>query len=195
MSVETLQVNGFKVEILQDEDCESPRNMTHGCELAMAHRRYKWPNDADIDFDAFQGWGAIEKYLREEYDALLVEPIYVYIHSGIAFSVGSPGNWPDQEWDAGVAGLGYVTKANWAETQGSEWAGSDEQRARAHELIVGDVDEYGSWANGECYGYIIKDRFGEEYDSCWGFIGYDSSSRKPRARPNAWSTNPSATAA
>jgi hypothetical protein len=34
--------------------------------------------------------------------------------------------------------------------------------------------EFGSWASGEVYGYIVVDPNGEEVDSCWGFIGDES---------------------
>jgi hypothetical protein len=34
--------------------------------------------------------------------------------------------------------------------------------------------EFGSWASGEVYGYIVISPSGETVDSCWGFIGEES---------------------
>jgi hypothetical protein len=49
--------------------------------------------------------------------------------------------------------------------------------------MVAEVETYGQWLSGECYGYIIKEpdvedengdeEDGEELSACWGFIGYD----------------------
>lgn len=36
------------------------------------------------------------------------------------------------------------------------------------------ADTYGAWVWGDCYGYIITDAQGDDVDSCWGFIGSDT---------------------
>lgn len=33
------------------------------------------------------------------------------------------------------------------------------------------LDEYNAWAVGDCWGYIVSDYYGDEQDSCWGYIG------------------------
>ena len=33
------------------------------------------------------------------------------------------------------------------------------------------LSAYCSWAIGDCYGFIIEDKDGDELDSCWGFVG------------------------
>jgi hypothetical protein len=186
MSLEKFTENGFTVNIDYDPDVSDPRDaMSHGCELAMSHRRYTWPNDAGIDFDAFEGWEEIAGELRENHDALVVETVYAYDHSGVAFKVGErTGSFADP-WDSGIAGLAYVTRQNWQDTQGTEWTGSDADLARAHELIVGDVKVYGQWANGECYGYVITDEYGEEVGSCCGFYGIEDVESEAKEEANA----------
>lgn len=172
MTLDTLTVNGFTIAIEQDEDTESPRGWSHGCELVYGHKRYDFPNDAGINWDEFGGWAEVAEHLTAE-GALLVLPVAMIDHSGIAFRVGTSFSEDPGGWDSGQIGLAYVTPQNWAETQGTEWTGSEEQLAQARKLITGDVEVYGMWANGECYGYRITDEYGEEIDACWGFIGYD----------------------
>jgi hypothetical protein len=41
--------------------------------------------------------------------------------------------------------------------------------------------DYTSWANGECYGYVLHDASGAECDSCWGFIGIDDALQEAEA--------------
>lgn len=56
----------------------------------------------------------------------------------------------------------------------TDWAAAhSHDLARAYEQIKAEFDEYTKYLNGECYCYIIKDSFGEVYDSCCGFIGFE----------------------
>jgi hypothetical protein len=171
MAIETFTENSFTVSIHYDHDAGTPRDDMHGCELAMTHKRYDWPNDAEIDFSAFAGWEEVAAELRANHDALVVETVYAYDHSGIAFKVGERTGVFADRWDSGIAGLAYVTRQNWQDTQGTNWTGSKADMTRAHELMADDVEVYGQWANGECYGYTIEDASGEEVDASWGFYG------------------------
>lgn len=168
-------VNGFTVTLHHDYDAEDPRDWSHGAELVYGHRRYNFPNDAEIDFDDFDSWTHVADYLKVHEDALLVLPVYMIDHSGLAFRVGRSFAAEDPgQWDSGVIGLAYVTPTNWAETQGSEWTGSDEQLEQARKLIESDVETYGQYVNGDVYGYQVTDPLdGEVVDSCWGFFGFD----------------------
>ena len=182
MALEKFTENGFTVTIENDEDASNPReDMTHACELVMSHRNYNWPNDAEIDFDAFDGWEEIAEELRASHDALVIETVYAYDHGDITFKVGErTGSFADR-WDSGVAGLAYITRQNWQDTQATEWTGSEADLTRAHELIVSDVDIYGQWASGECYGYVITDEYGEEAAASWGFYGYEDVTERSQA--------------
>lgn len=175
MNIETFKHNGFTIGIEYDEDTETPRQPDEiGCQLVMSHKRYDWPNDAGINFDDFDGWAAIAEELSTNHGALVVANVYAYEHSGVAFKTGErTGQFADQ-WDSGVAGLAYVTAEDWKRTQIAAWSGSAEDIAQARKLIAGDVQLYGQWANGECYGYRITDEYGDEVAASWGFIGWDT---------------------
>lgn len=185
MSLDKFQENGFTVEIDYDPDASNPRDDIHGCELVMSHRRYNWPNDAGINFDDFDGWAEIDRELRENHGALYLETVYAYDHSGVTFKVGErTGQFADQ-WDSGIAGLAYITRENWQETQGTPWTGSEADLAQAHNLIVAEVEVYGQWANGETYGFTITDEYGDEVDTCGGYIGMDSVEEAAKASANS----------
>ena len=173
MALSTSTVNGFTVEIHYDQDGESPRGWTHGCELAYSHRRYDFPNDAGVNFDDFGGWAEIAEHLTETEGALVVLPVNMIDHSGLAFRVGR--GFPEDPggWDSGQIGLAYVTPKNWEETQGTPWTGSEADQEQARRLIESDVETYGQYVNGEVYGYVIKDFDGEQVESLWGMYGYD----------------------
>lgn len=172
--LETYERNGFTITIEHDYDVPSPHEESPGCLLVMSHRRYSWPNDAEINFSIFDGWDDIAAELRMHQGALAVTPVWAYDHSDVSFSTGERRGQFADRWDSGQAGLAYITRETWAEIQGTEWTGSDEQVAEARALIAADVETYGMWARGDTYAFEITGPDGEQVDACGGFIGWDS---------------------
>lgn len=43
----------------------------------------------------------------------------------------------------------------------------------ARHCAKGEIETWLAYCNGEVYGYIIRDRDGNNLDSCWGFYGQD----------------------
>ena len=127
-----------------------------------------------------EGWGYntvstredLEKVLREEHN--IVGPIFnvgMLDHSGVSYYIGGGAHWSDPGgWDSGTCGVIFTTRELLNETQGEGVTPSDEQLA---EWLKGEIEEYSKWANGEVYGYVIKDPNGDEVDSCWGFLGWE----------------------
>jgi hypothetical protein len=172
-----MEINGFRVEIDQDYDPMSPRDDdSPGCGLVMWGQHYSFPNDAGIDIGSYPaGWTSIELELLGRDDVLHTEPIWVYDHSGIAFKTGARTYPFDCRWDSAQCGVAYVTAKMWADTQGSEWTGSDEQVEQAKRLIAGDVETYGQYVSGDVYCYAIIDPAdGETVDSCSGYYGWEA---------------------
>jgi len=178
---ERYQRNGFTVTISYDPDCPSPRDdESPGARLALFHRRYTFPDDAGLDRDNYESWADMAAHLRSDHGALYLMAVYMIDHSGLAFrtvepDAGNPFFEDPGQWDSGIVGFGYVTAETWKETDGTEWAGSEEQLARARQLIRSDVEQYGMYVNGECYSYVITDEYGEQVDDgcCNGIIGME----------------------
>ena len=113
--------------------------------------------------------------------ALLVLPVYGYIHSGIALRAGDRiGQFADP-WDSGTAGVAYVTPKIWEYLTDRPWTGSDEDVALATEAITSHVSNFGHYLNGDVYEYRITDWDGEYIDSCSGFYDIDEVMKEANA--------------
>lgn len=125
--------------------------------------------------------GAFGRYLKIFHDITAV-PVYMYEHSDVALSTGSfIGRAQHAEWDSGMIGWAYITKAKLDETGITE----------PEKAMATEVQELGRWMNGEVYGYVVEKQefWSKEYedpkladeegwdwvpeDSCWGIIGYE----------------------
>lgn len=188
-ALETRTVNGFTVELYHDDDPGSPRDWTHGCEMVMFHKRYDLPNDAGVSASMFEGWAEVAEYLGTEEQAILVLPVFMIDHSGIAFRVGRDFEDVDPgSWDSGQVGFAYVTPQNWTDCQGEShpWTGSQENWETARDMITSDVATYSQYAEGDVYGYVITDPIdGEDVESQWGCYGYDYAWEEAEAAANA----------
>lgn len=109
------------------------------------------------------------EFVQRKYDARMVKPVGMIDHSGVSYYLGGGPHWSDSAgWDSGTCGLMVATHENLVE----KWAAE-----RTDEEIEGwmraELEEYSSWANGDCYGYRIEDLNGDEVDGCWGLIGHE----------------------
>lgn len=92
--------------------------------------------------------------VRAKYE---VYPLFAYIHSGIALSLGR--SYPfDCPWDSGQIGFVLVDR----EEVGEE---NLDRNAEA------TVETWNQFLSGDVWGYEIEDKDGEFVDSCWGFYG------------------------
>lgn len=58
----------------------------HGLTFIASHKRYSFPTNLDIDFNSFEDWEDIEKYLKKE-GYKHIQPVYMLDHSMLAFSL------------------------------------------------------------------------------------------------------------
>lgn len=137
-------------------------------------------------------------------------PLWLYDHSGITMSCGARSGQYADRWDSGQVGwiiaekekimretVGYVldekgqrikeehVHQNGTVTWGYKTEPLTEEtwRARAIEIMEGEVEDYDTYLRGEVYGYILyelgddpeedSEETAEEIDSCWGFYGDD----------------------
>lgn len=151
----------FKLTVEQDDDPMSPRDWDNVGTMVCFHSRYKLGDEHDLRADNFDDLAAIEFHLRHECQATVLLPLYMYDHSGLTMSTTPFGC----RWDSGQVGFVYTTAKRLAEI--------GVELANAKEVLAAEVAEYDKFLRGEVYGYVVRDRYGDVIDSCWGFFDED----------------------
>lgn len=174
---------GLTATIHYDHDTSRPFDDDEAVHIVVLHKRYKDPAEGSLGDTPkdVQGW--CDRNAGEWYSV----PLWMYDHSGTVYRVAAenPFHCP---WDSGRVGIVALKRSDWGE--GSE---SDD---KMFEYAQNVASEYSDWANGQCFGYVIKNEDGEELDSCWGFIGRDAVDAEARssaarlATPQTASTAP-----
>lgn len=166
---EQIPYKGYTIEILYDENAESPRTAFENLgTLYTAHRRYRPEKDFDKHFnidEVFEGRiGDFRDTFLKNYIAL---PVYLYDHSGLAVST-APFSCP---WDSGFFGIIAVSLEKVRKEYG--WSNiTAKRRARIEEYLQGEIKELDDYYHGDVFGYrVIREDTGEETDSCWGYYG------------------------
>ena len=155
-----------RLRIVQDSDTESPLDNETLGRIVCWHRRlnlgHKHKHLTPGDFNEDMDDGCYVKL-----------PVYMYEHGGIALST-SPFSCM---WDSGQVGYIYCEEPI---------AGMTREQVVA--ALKSEVETYGSWLAGECYGFELEqsemppettviedmdtdDLDWEHSDSCYGFIG------------------------
>jgi hypothetical protein len=167
--VDTIQYKGYTITTYYEEGPESPREWDNLGKMVLKHNRYNFPQDVSIDFDDFDNWQAIEKYLQKEYNAVIVLPVQMYEHGNIRIYVGSS----HDTWDGGQLGLIFATAQDIRNTFMVKRI-TKEIKEKAIKNLESEVDTYSAYVDGQVYRYEVTDSNGNEVDSCGGFYG-DSS--------------------
>lgn len=148
----------YTLKILHDQDATSPRENENLGTLATWHRGYTLgdiqPTESPLEYQA-----ALP-------DNSLIVPVYMIDHSGVALSVRDFGD----PWDSGQVGIYHVSSEQIIAEFGSD---TPETRAKAFDIIKGEIEEYSDYVNGNCWGFDVEDAEGNSVESCWGFIGSD----------------------
>jgi hypothetical protein len=171
--VETMRFElGLHADIHHDPDAEIPYLDDDAVRIVVLHRRYVDPAGGACGRtpDEVAQW---EHRHRREWFTI---PLFLYDHSGTVYRVGwsNPFHCP---WDSGRVGLVALRRERW----GNGRPANDELETCAAAV----AKEYSCWANGDCYGYVLRDVVGNELASCWGFIGLASVTAKARAAAHA----------
>jgi hypothetical protein len=163
-AVETKRIGKYKIEVVQDEMADSPD--CWGNEDAFVvydHRQFYVKREG---FDPKEIGEHMENTGRLFYDGYFVFPLYAYIHSGVALSVGNH-DFPDARWDVSMSGWVLVKREK-----------GMYRRARAFKLAEAITEEWNQYLSGDVYGYKVSDMTGckddeegEVVHSCWGFYG------------------------
>jgi len=157
----TIQPGKEGWQVLCREDVEGTYDDKPTALREMADMMEDWYDDPFL---------TLEEFYELVSDEVVIKPVYIYDHSGVALST-RPFNDP---WDSGQVGFVYAYKKDLIEHPG--------YIERAEEMLDNAVEVFSQYLNGEVYGYKLirvtsctecgaEQR--EEIDSCWGFYGDD----------------------
>jgi hypothetical protein len=179
--------SGRKLQIIDDDNAESPREWDNLGTFACFHSRYDLGDKVDFSFNDFDGWDEMEEHIWKKEKAFACLPVYMYDHSGISLSV-DPFNCL---WDSGQVGFIYITKEKVKEE------GYNAKQLKSYfkvypdkagktikefieDFLKNEIEVLDQYVSGKVYGFKLIDspdnNFSEEereIDSCWGFYGDD----------------------
>lgn len=162
----TIEGDPYKLSIYYDDVSESPREWGNTGTMVLFHRSYTLPNEKNWTVEQ-----AEEFVDSDESKNYIILPVWGYNHGGLAMKAGNRTYPFNDSWDSGQLGIIFAKK-------GTEDL-SDEQITN---ILVGEVETYGKYANGEVYYYVLEK--GQEWknnadsrtkiifeheDSCGGF--------------------------
>lgn len=119
--------------------------------------------------DRYVEVGLLE-YIKREYGATVILPIYLYDHSGLSMSAGTFGENPgypyNDQWDAGMVGVIFDTPEQIEKT------GIDPDPEDIEKALRAEIEEYDRYLRGEVF-YISESIPGleDKEDTIGGFIG------------------------
>lgn len=134
--------------------------------IALFHKRYKLPNNSGFDSSDFDSFESIYEAIVEEYDPVVIKPVFGYDHGGLSIYLR-----PIYDWDAGQ--LGYV----WISREQQEKEGLTEEQCE--DRIMSYMKYLGDIIEGNILEVSIVDLINEPskkdflLSSCGGFIGDD----------------------
>lgn len=191
--LEEKQTKNYRIEIWYDDCAESPRDWDNLGTMVCSHNRYTLGDRQDIKqvFRELLGKIGVSEYNAYNYvdlndystilnrlnnsNKFIVLPVYMYEHSAIALSTGDFGD----RWDSGCIGFTYVDKEKVRKEYGVKVV-TKKIREKVEKLMSSEVERYGHYVNGDCYGYTLYEKQvspitghenEEEIDSCGGFVG------------------------
>jgi len=179
-AIETIEVNGFTVELHHDENPLNPREEFDNLSTMICfHSRYSLGDKHDCLSGDFTGWDGLKKQIIREHRPVVILPLFLMDHSGLTISTDPERfrAFDSAGWDWGQVGFVFVSRANALKEYGKKRI-SKRIREQAEKVLPAEVETYGEYLGGAVYGYIVKDADGEVLDSCWGFFGLDYARRE-----------------
>ena len=159
MTAQEITVENITVEIFYDQFADNPREWDNSTKFVMFHNRYRLPNEIGIDHNHYSSWAEMEDALQLQYK--WVYPVFMYDHSGLAFSINSF----DCKWDSGQVGFIVIDE------------GTPEQ---AYKWATSELETFDHYINGETFGVSVfedtRTQSGlvtELLDTNSGYYGYD----------------------
>lgn len=132
-----------------------------------------------------------QRIARWEQEPILFLPLYFRCPSRGGLFAGDPGEWEEEGsyYRSRPDGLIYVTRSAVLEEYSRKIL-TRKVREGALEVLKGEVETFGEFLEGDCYGWVVKDPWGETVDSCWGIYGLEYAKEAGRDAAEAWRRDP-----
>jgi len=178
-AIHTVEKNGFKLEIIQDENPTNPReDFDEAGTIICWHSRYSL---SDKKAPKFETPGDFLEFAKKE--KALYLPLYLYEHGGITISVSEFFD----TWDSGQVGYIYILPVDGRKEWGKQW------RKKAEACLKSEIELFDAYITGRVYGYRITKKNtcqhcgnteAEDVDSCWGFYETEAQLEKQEVYKN-----------
>lgn len=158
--------NNRVLKIQYDPYAESPREWDNLTKIIAFGSYSHLGEKHNLNANDFNDWDENKAGVMKQYDVAIIEPLYMYSHSGQTIST-SPFSC---KWDSGQLGWIIITKEdlrnNWSLKRISK-----KYRLMANDILEAEVKTLDQYISGDVYGFDIEDEEGDSEDSCWGFFG------------------------
>jgi hypothetical protein len=160
--------DGRIIKIFNDVNPDNPRHWDNLTQMVCFHGRYNVGDKTSYRSSDYNGWDELEKDLIKNEDPAIIEPLYMYDHSGASIST-TPFNC---SWDSGQIGFVFIKKDSVRKQLGVNRV-TKKIVDRLSKCLLGEVETYNQYISGEVFEYTIFDKNGDIEDHCGGFFGYD----------------------
>jgi len=170
---DVIKYRGFRIIIGIEEDSMNPREFDGNIGVMIcSHKRYDLGDvekSKEFDFDECSNWDDVrEKIIEENDNGVLILPLYLLDHSGLAISTTPFSSY----WDSGQIGFIYCSFDKIKEFYNDE-ENHLKVMENALEILREEVKLYDAYLSGQVYYFTVV----EEKDldnvimSCGGFYG------------------------
>jgi hypothetical protein len=154
MKDQSITYGNITVDIIYDDSPENPRMDTNLTQFVMFHKLFKLPNETGISNynEFFNSWSEMQLDLQSKFKHVI--SVYMLHHGDIYFSLS---DFMDK-WDSGQ--VGFIVS-------------NDESIEDFRKVAQSELNTYGYYARGECYGFTVNESEIEDTESVWSFYGSD----------------------
>lgn len=183
-SIETIKHNGYTAKIYHDSDPMNPYDEIF-CDVSQLYEREGsrscWSTNSEEVNDyigvLYELINTISGLPTDKMDR--INSLFNFYNGYGDYDLGHYtaliGKDDKEKWDSFRLELEYIVSIlyNIVPLKGDYETADAWLVAKNGESIGSMAQEMEHWADGEVYGFIIKDRNGHKVDSCWGFYGLD----------------------
>jgi hypothetical protein len=176
----TVRVNDLTIKFYEDESPDNSRDWDNLGKMICFHKRYDLGDNHYLRSEAFKDWTDLGLWLVEENDAVVILPLYLLDHSGLALNTTGYESYDSQPCDWGQVGFIFATR----EAVSRIYAVAEvtkEALLEAEERLKREVETYSEYLAGGALRFTIEDANGEILESLGGYYDVDAAKRDAKS--------------